>query len=61
VNHVILNSPVLSQRKLRQLLKMDQYVQANRLLDLSYSEDEGLRAGIERICAEAEQAAREAW
>ncbi|MBS9727151.1 glutamate synthase central domain-containing protein, partial [Stutzerimonas stutzeri] len=59
VNHVILNSPVLSQRKLRQLLKMDQYVQANRLLDLSYSEDEGLRAGIERICAEAEQAARE--
>ncbi|WP_280634311.1 glutamate synthase central domain-containing protein, partial [Proteus mirabilis] len=59
VNHVILNSPVLSQRKLRQLLKMDQYVQANRLLDLSYSEDEGLRAGIERICSEAEQAARD--
>ncbi|HEC0920958.1 TPA: glutamate synthase large subunit, partial [Escherichia coli] len=59
VNHVILNSPVLSQRKLRQLLKMDQYLQANRLLDLSYSEEEGLRNGIERICAEAERAARE--
>ena len=59
VNHVILNSPVLSQRKLRQLLKMEQYVDANRLIDLSYSEDEGLRAGLERICAEAERAARD--
>ena len=59
VNHVILNSPVLSQRKLRQLLKMEQYVQANRLLDLSHSEDEGLVPRIERICAEAEQAARD--
>ncbi|MFK3846393.1 glutamate synthase large subunit [Stenotrophomonas sp. NPDC078853] len=50
---------VLSQRKLRQLLKMEQYADANRLIDLSYSEEEGLRAGIERICAEAEQAARD--
>lgn len=59
VNHVILNSPVLSQRKLRQLLKMDQYAHKNRLIDLSYSIEEGLRAGIERICAQAEAAARE--
>lgn len=59
VNHVILNSPVLSQRKLRQLLKMDQYAHKNRLIDLSYSVEEGLRAGIERICAQAEAAARE--
>ena len=59
VNHVILNSPVLSQRKLRQLLKMPQYVDRNRLIDLSYSVEEGLKAGIERICRETEQAARE--
>ncbi|MEE7545989.1 glutamate synthase large subunit, partial [Xanthomonas sp. Kuri4-1] len=59
VNHVILNSPVLSQRKLRQLLKMDQYVQHNRLIDLSYGVEEGLQAGLERICREAEQAARD--
>ncbi|RBK96942.1 glutamate synthase large subunit, partial [Xanthomonas oryzae pv. oryzae] len=45
VNHVILNSPVLSQRKLRQLLKMEQYVARNRLIDLSYSVEEGLKAG----------------
>ncbi len=58
VNHVILNSPVLSQRKLRQLLKMPQYVEKNRLIDLSYSHEEGLKAGLERICREAERAAR---
>src|SRR5690606_9324149 len=50
VNHVILNSPVLSQRKLRQLLQMPQYEDRNRLIDLSYSPEEGLKAGIERIC-----------
>ncbi|MGN6224331.1 glutamate synthase large subunit [Pseudoxanthomonas sp.] len=59
VNHVILNSPVLSQRKLRQLLKMDPYDQKHRYIDLSYSVEEGLKAAIERICAEVEQAARE--
>ena len=59
VNHVILNSPVLSQRKLRQLLKMPQYVEKNRLIDLSYSPEEGLKAGLERICRQAEQAARD--
>nr|WP_295378408.1 glutamate synthase large subunit [Pseudoxanthomonas sp.] len=59
VNHVILNSPVLSQRKLRQLLKMDPYDQKHRYIDLSYSVEEGLKAAIERICAEVEQAARD--
>ena len=59
VNHVILNSPVLSQRKLRQLLKMQPYDEKNALIDLSYSHEEGLKAGIERICAQAEQAARD--
>lgn len=59
VNHIILNSPVLSQRKLRQMLKMPHYDGKHRLIDLSYSVEEGLKAGLERICREAEQAARE--
>lgn len=59
VNHVILNSPVLSQRKLRQLLKMAPYDQKHRYIDLSYSVEEGLKAAIERICAEVEAAARD--
>ncbi len=59
VNHIILNSPVLSQRKLRQLLKMPHYDGRQRLIDLSYAPEEGLRAGLERICRECEQAARE--
>src|SRR5690606_9390411 len=48
VNHVILNSPVLSQRKLRQLLQMPQYAERNRLIDLSYSVEEGLKRSEER-------------
>ncbi|KAF1694475.1 glutamate synthase large subunit [Pseudoxanthomonas daejeonensis] len=59
VNHIILNSPVLSQRKLRQLMVMPQYKDKNRLIDLSYGLEEGLKAGIERICREAEQAVRD--
>ena len=59
VNHIILNSPVLSQRKLRQLMVMPQYAEKNRLVDLSYGVEEGLKAGIERICREAEQAVRD--
>ena len=59
VSHVILNSPVLSQRKLRQIVKMTPYDAKHRYIDLSYRVDEGLKAGIERICGEAEAAARE--
>ncbi|UNK59054.1 glutamate synthase large subunit [Pseudoxanthomonas daejeonensis] len=59
VNHIILNSPVLSQRKLRQLMVMPQYADKSRLIDLSYGVEEGLKAGIERICREAEQAVRD--
>ena len=59
VNHILLNSPVLSQRKLRQMMVMPQYADKNRLIDLAYEVDEGLQAGIERICRQAEQAVRE--
>ncbi|WP_342316543.1 glutamate synthase large subunit [Lysobacter sp. FW306-1B-D06B] len=58
VNHIHLNSPVLSQRKLRQMLAMEQYEHANALIHLHYAPEEGLKAAIERICAEAEAATR---
>ncbi len=59
VNHIILNSPILSQRKLRQMLKMPHYEGKSRLIDLSYAPEEDLKSAIDRICRDAEQAARE--
>ncbi|MFE0501041.1 glutamate synthase large subunit [Lysobacter soli] len=59
VDHIHLNSPVLSQRKLRQMLAMEQYENAHALIHLHYAPEEGLKAALERICAEAETATRE--
>jgi glutamate synthase (NADPH/NADH) large chain len=59
VHHVLLNSPVLAQRKLRQLLAMAPYSESHRFLDLNFSAGEGMRAALLRLCAEAEAAARE--
>ncbi|MBD9437887.1 glutamate synthase large subunit [Pseudoxanthomonas sp. PXM03] len=59
VHHIILNSPVLSQRKLRQIVKMAPYDQKHRYIDLSYDPVEGVKAAIERISTEVAQAARE--
>ena len=59
VHHVHLNSPVLSQRKLRQLLAMPPYDTAYRYLELGFDADIGLRAAIEQLCAQAEAAARD--
>ncbi|MBC8058278.1 MAG: glutamate synthase large subunit, partial [Rhizobiales bacterium] len=59
VQHVHLNSPVLSQRKLRQLLAMPPYDASHHFVDLNFTATEGLEAALHRICAEAEQAARE--
>jgi glutamate synthase (NADPH/NADH) large chain len=59
VHHIILNSPVLSQRKLRQIVKMAPYDQKHRYIDLSYDPAEGVKAAIERISTEVAQAARE--
>ncbi|TKR30200.1 glutamate synthase large subunit [Luteimonas gilva] len=58
VHHVLLNSPVMSQRKVRQLLSMAPYDASHRYIDLNFAPEEGLRAALERICAEAEEAAR---
>ncbi|HLT44598.1 MAG TPA: glutamate synthase large subunit, partial [Luteimonas sp.] len=59
VNHVMLNSPVLSQRKLYQLLALPRFASGHRYIDLYFDHRTGLRAALERICAEAEAAVRE--
>ena len=56
---VIINSPVLSQRKLRQLLGPDMFGDSHAFIDLNAPESDALPAALERICAEAEQAVRD--
>ena len=58
VAHVLLNSPVLSQRKLHQLLALPRFAAAYRYIDLYFDAAGGLEAALERICAQAEEAAR---
>ncbi len=58
VQHVMLNSPVLSQRKQRQLLTLPAFRDSHRYLDLNFSPEEGLRAALLRLCADAEAATR---
>ena len=55
---VLLNSPILSQRKLRQILALPHIAPNNLKLDLYYDEKIGLRAALEKICDEAESAVR---
>ena len=55
---VIINSPVLSQLKLRQLLGADMFGEAHAFVDLQAPESESLSDSLERICAEAEHAVR---
>ena len=59
VRHVHLNSPVLSQRKLRQLLAMPPYDASHRYLELGFDPAIGMRAAIEALCMQAEAAARD--
>jgi glutamate synthase (NADPH/NADH) large chain len=56
---IVLNSPVLSQRKLRQILASEDVVEANEFLDLQYEPEEGLKRAILRLCDQAEAAVRE--
>ncbi|SFS17391.1 glutamate synthase (NADPH/NADH) large chain [Dyella sp. OK004] len=55
---ILINSPILSQRKLRQLLAMPQFVSTPRF-DLMYASEEGLEAALRRLCREVAQAVRE--
>jgi glutamate synthase (NADPH/NADH) large chain len=56
---IVLSSPVLSQRKLRQILASEDVVEANEFLDLQYEPAEGLKAAILRVCDQAEAAVRD--
>ncbi|NIL93878.1 MAG: glutamate synthase large subunit [Woeseiaceae bacterium] len=53
---VIMNSPVLSQRKLRQLLSDELYGDSNAFIDLNVDEKLSLPEALDEICAAAEQA-----
>jgi glutamate synthase (NADPH/NADH) large chain len=54
-----MNSPVLSQRKLRQLLGPDMFGPSHAFVDLNADEHEPLPDALVRICAESLQAARD--
>jgi len=54
---VVLGSPILSQRKLRQILAIEAVT--HEFIDLQYEPAEGLRHAILRMCVQAESAVRE--
>jgi glutamate synthase (NADPH) large chain len=56
---IVLNSPVLSQRKLRQIVALADQGVPNAFIDLQYSPAEGLEDALKRICREAEAAVRD--
>jgi glutamate synthase (NADPH) large chain len=53
---VVLGSPILSQRKLRQILAIEEVT--SEFIDLQYDPQEGLQAVIARLCGQAEVAVR---
>jgi len=55
-HHVIMNSPVLSQRKLRQLLGPDMFGDSHAFIDLNRPKDTPLKAALDEICAEVDRA-----
>ena len=55
---VILNSPVLSQAKLRQLLGPDMFADSHEFIDLNVDEEMSLPAALDKICEQAEQGVR---
>jgi glutamate synthase (NADPH/NADH) large chain len=55
---VIMNSPVLSQRKLRQLLGPDMFKDSHEFIDLNVDEKVSLPDALKAICAQAEKAVR---
>jgi len=55
---VILNSPILSQRKVRQILQMERFANSQVRIELNYPRSEGLHNALTRLCSEAEAAVR---
>jgi len=58
-NHVIMNSPVLSQRKLRQLLGPDMFGDSHAFIDLNMPKDMPIPEALDDICAQVDQAVAE--
>jgi glutamate synthase (NADPH/NADH) large chain len=56
---VIINSPVLSQAKLRQLLGPDMFEEQHVFIDLNVDENLSLTEALDKICAAAEQGVRD--
>ncbi len=56
---VIMNSPVLSQKKLRQLLGPDMFADSQAFVDLNVDSKLSLPEALDAICGEAEQAVRD--
>jgi glutamate synthase (NADPH/NADH) large chain len=56
---VVMNSPVLSQRKLRQLLSDDMYADSHAFVDLNVEESVPLPEALDQICEQAERAVRD--
>ena len=54
---IVLNSPILSQRKLRQIVALDAHGVPHAFISLQYPLDGSLETALERICDEAEAAA----
>ena len=55
---VMLNSPILSQRKLRQLLALDEFAHAHQRFDLFLDDGIGLEAALLALCQSVETAVR---
>jgi glutamate synthase (NADPH) large chain len=54
---IVLGSPILSQRKLRQILALKEVT--HEFIDLQYDPGEGLKGAVVRMCEQAENAVRE--
>src|SRR5882724_4777526 len=54
---IVLGSPILSQRKLRQILGLKEVT--HEFIDLQYDPAEGLKAAIVRMCKQGEKAVRD--
>ncbi len=55
---IVLSSPVLSQRKLRQIVALADSGVPNEFIDLQYDEHLDLKAAVSRVCDQAEAAVR---
>ena len=56
---IVLGSPILSQRKLRQILALSEFGVTHEFLDLQVDPRETLEQALVRLCAQAERAVRD--